>query len=79
MNITTLSSKGQITIPIEIRRWMGINPKSKLAFQISNNKVWIHLIPSFKTLRGSVKKIKGDPKKTAQRYVAQHVLESEKS
>jgi len=32
--VSTLSSKGQVTLPIEIRKHLGVNPNDKVAFVI---------------------------------------------
>lgn len=32
--ITTISSKGQITVPVELRALLGLTPGTKLAFEV---------------------------------------------
>jgi antitoxin PrlF len=45
--ISTITTKGQVTIPVEIRRLLGVGPQDKIAFVVENDQV--HLLP-----RGSV-------------------------
>jgi AbrB family looped-hinge helix DNA binding protein len=35
--VATVTSKGQITVPVEVRRHLGVGQKDKLAFQIDEN------------------------------------------
>ena len=41
--ISSVSPKGQITLPQEVRRLLGIQPKDKVAIQLEENKVTIAL------------------------------------
>lgn len=53
--VTTLSSKGQVTIPIEVRKHLGINTNDKVAFVINstgNVQVTPAKYPDIKSLRG---------------------------
>lgn len=38
---TTLTEKGQVTIPIEIRRIIGLQPKDKVSFEVDGDTVKI--------------------------------------
>ncbi len=38
---TTLTEKGQVTIPIEIRRIIGLQPKDKVRFEVDGDTVKI--------------------------------------
>ena len=40
----SVTSKGQVTIPVEIRRYLGVRPRDTVAFRIKGNEV--HLIRS---------------------------------
>jgi AbrB family looped-hinge helix DNA binding protein len=46
--VSSVSPKGQVTIPIEIRRRLGIKPKDKVAFRVDDGQV--RLIPARFTL-----------------------------
>ncbi len=54
----TVTQRGQVTIPAEVRRLLGAKPKEKVAFQIEGDEV--RLVPAAYTLErvyGSVKSI----------------------
>src|SRR6266516_4624510 len=53
--LSSVSPKGQVTIPLEIRRMLGVKPKDKVAFTVKNGRV--RIAPARYTLesiRGSV-------------------------
>lgn len=52
---TSVTQKGQATIPAPIRKRLGIKPNSKIAFEIRGNEVVIKPVIDFFTLKGSVK------------------------
>jgi len=52
---TTLTQKGQVTIPIQIRKYLGINSREKVAFSRLNDKIVISSAKDFLSLKGSVK------------------------
>jgi len=39
--VSSVSPKGQVTIPVEIRRLMGVKAKDKVAFTVSGSEVKI--------------------------------------
>ncbi len=39
--LSTLTSKGQTTVPIEIRRALGLRPRQKIIYQIDGDEVRI--------------------------------------
>jgi AbrB family looped-hinge helix DNA binding protein len=45
MTITTISSKGQLVIPKEIREVLGIKPKQKMLLKVIENRVVIEPLP----------------------------------
>lgn len=54
--ITTITQRGQVTIPAEIRRLLGTKPRDKVSFRVENGQV--HLLPArftLATVYGSVK------------------------
>lgn len=62
--ITRVTSKGQATIPVSIRRKLGVKSGHRVIFEEHNNTVSIRAVPDFFSLRGSLKtKIKWDEKK----------------
>jgi antitoxin PrlF len=46
--ITTITQRGQVTIPAEVRRLLGANPRDKIAFQVEGDSV--RLVPVTLTL-----------------------------
>ncbi len=55
MSITTITKKGQITIPKIIREHLSLKEKDKLLVRLDGNKAVIQKIPSLLKLRGSVR------------------------
>jgi AbrB family looped-hinge helix DNA binding protein len=43
---TTLTEKGQVTIPLEVRRILGLRPKDKVRFEVEGEVVKIRQAPS---------------------------------
>jgi AbrB family looped-hinge helix DNA binding protein len=53
---TTVTQKGQATIPVQIRELLGIKKNTKIVFEIKNNKeVSIKPVVDFFSLKGSIK------------------------
>ncbi|MEO7851359.1 MAG: AbrB/MazE/SpoVT family DNA-binding domain-containing protein [Rubrivivax sp.] len=46
METSTVTSKGQVTIPMEIRRALGLRQGSKVAFAQKNGKVELRVVHS---------------------------------
>lgn len=45
---TTVTQRGQVTIPAEVRRLLGVKPREKVTFQIEDDQV--RLVPAAFTL-----------------------------
>lgn len=43
---TTLTQKGQVTIPVEIRSRLGLKPKDKILFEMEGDEVKLRPAPS---------------------------------
>lgn len=53
---TTVTQKGQATIPAPIRKKLGIKPNGKISFEINqNNETVIKPVKDFLSLRGSLR------------------------
>ncbi len=53
---TSVTQKGQATIPVQIRQLLGIKPNTKIVFELNDNKeVFIKPVTDFFSLKGSVK------------------------
>jgi len=55
---TSVTQKGQATIPAVIRRKLGIKTNSKIVFEVNNNEVSIKPVVDFFSLKGSIKSSK---------------------
>ena len=53
--ITSITQKGQATIPVEIRLFLGVKPYEKIAFVKTKNKVFLEPARNFLDLKGSIK------------------------
>jgi len=69
----TVTQKGQVTIPIDIRNFLGVNPYEKVAFIRDTDKIIIKPAKSFLDLKGSIvtsKKVKdADLDKSVLKYI----------
>jgi AbrB family looped-hinge helix DNA binding protein len=52
---STITQKGQVTIPSFIRQKMALETGSKVLFNLENEKIILSPLPSFFDFRGSVK------------------------
>jgi bifunctional DNA-binding transcriptional regulator/antitoxin component of YhaV-PrlF toxin-antitoxin module len=54
--ISTVQQRGQVTLPIQIRKMLGITPQTKIVFAIENNTVKVKATPlSLKDAFGYIK------------------------
>lgn len=63
MAVSTMTSKGQITIPIEIRRQLGLQTGDRLHFRVGENgriEVWPAEKPEYRRLLGSLAHLAGE-------------------
>ena len=56
---STVTSKGQTTIPGEIRNALKIKPGDRLQYQIEGDHVTLRIQPGTKTLKGALASNKG--------------------
>ncbi len=54
-----ITSKGQVTIPVEIREKMGLLPDTEVEFQISGSTVCLRKINSKRRSRNLIAQIRG--------------------
>ncbi len=53
---TTITQRGQVTIPVEVRRVLGVKPRDKVTFSIEDGKVRLAPVTfSLESAYGSVK------------------------
>jgi len=78
--ISTVTSKGQVTIPKKIRSFLNIEPNDKIDFSIENGQVTIRPLRTLKNLRGSIpKKGKGNidtERRHAKKFVSKKIVEA---
>jgi len=69
MRITT---KGQVTIPLEIRRRLGLHPQSEVDFEVVGNTVRLRKAPGGRRGRRLVVRLRGrgDVKMTTEEILA---------
>ena len=52
MPLHKVSSKGQVTLPVECRRALGVRPHDRVAIQLEGDKIVIRPVPDFMELEG---------------------------
>ena len=52
MPLHRVSSKGQVTLPVECRRALGVRPHDRVAIQLEDDKIVIRPVPDFMELEG---------------------------
>lgn len=58
--ISTVTTKGQITIPVTLRRQYGIHPNDKIDFVAEGDRIVLVPVRSLRDLRGAVAGRGGD-------------------
>ena len=56
---STVTSKGQTTIPEKIRKALGIKPGDKLEYEVDGGRATIRVHPGIRSLRGTLASKKG--------------------
>jgi antitoxin PrlF len=55
---STITSKGQVTIPADVRRYLGVDKNDKIAFEITpKGEVLLTRYPTLAELKGSLGKL----------------------
>jgi AbrB family looped-hinge helix DNA binding protein len=78
MSFATISSKGQITLPSDIRSKLDIKPKDKVEVIVRDGEIILKTVPSFRKLRGSIPRKKGSARKAMELTVSKHVTEEDR-
>lgn len=75
--LSTVTTKGQVTIPVDIRSLFHINPNDRVDFIVEGDRIVLTPVRSLKDLRGAVKAVaSGDAaaeRATAKTAVAKRV------
>ncbi|MCL2316352.1 MAG: AbrB/MazE/SpoVT family DNA-binding domain-containing protein [Actinomycetia bacterium] len=53
-SIATVTSKGQVTLPVEVRRALGIDAGDRLTFTVLDDHMVVRAAPDFLALAGSI-------------------------
>jgi AbrB family looped-hinge helix DNA binding protein len=72
MTISTLSTKGQITLPIAFRRKLGIKPHDRVVIELEEKVILVKPAPDFFKLKGFLGKAL--PRKLEQRLMLKAVV-----
>lgn len=72
--VSTLTAKGQVTVPVSIRRLLGLKPKAKVAFLQRKDGVYL-TTPNFTltTIKGIVPRLK---RKYSEKQIRNIAIES---
>lgn len=72
--VSSLTSKGQVTVPVSIRKLLGLKPKAKVAFLQKKDGIYL-TIPYYtiNTIKGIVPKLK---KKYTEKEIRDIAIES---
>jgi len=62
---TTITQKGQVTIPVNFRRKLGIEQKDRLSLSLKGNDIVLTPLPTIRSLAGCLKSNKKFDKKKA--------------
>jgi AbrB family looped-hinge helix DNA binding protein len=58
--ISTVTQKGQVTIPVEVRRYLGVDAPDKIMFVLDGDEVLLRPVPrTFEQLFGAVPALRG--------------------
>ncbi len=70
--ITTVTQKGQITIPVAMRNALGMFPFSRVQVMMGDGGVVVEHITDFLSMAGSIKPIKGKSALKARAWMEKH-------
>jgi len=74
--ISTITTKGQVTIPKTLRIQFGIGPRDKVDFRADGNQIVLRPVRTLRDLRGCVSGygMPADERHTAKKAVAERVV-----
>jgi bifunctional DNA-binding transcriptional regulator/antitoxin component of YhaV-PrlF toxin-antitoxin module len=76
MNSSTITDKGQTTVPLEIRKALGLRPRQKITWTIEHNNAVVRpqssALQLFGVLKGKRRRDSSQQRTTTQRRVAKH-------
>lgn len=71
---TSVTQKGQATIPAPIREKLGIKPNSKVVFELNGTEISVKPVTDFFSLKGSVKSSKPFDTKLMEKAVENAII-----
>ena len=71
---TTVTQKGQATIPAHIRAKLGIKPNTKVVFELKETEATIRPVADFFAMKGSIKSDKPFDIKAMEKAVEKAIL-----
>lgn len=72
--VTTLTQKGQVTIPHQIRKYLGLRPYERVSFEQKGNLIVLKSATDFLSLKGSVKSKGKYSDRDADQKVSKYIL-----
>ena len=72
---STMTQKGQVAIPKQIRDYFKLKPSDKLYFEVINNNIVAHRVSSVEEMRGIVREGKFLTKKSYKKIIRNAVIE----
>jgi len=74
--ISSLTSKGQVTIPVEIRKMLNLSTSSRVVFLKGKKEVIIKPAVDFYSLKGSIRSKKKYSDKKADKAIASYIAKN---
>ncbi len=79
MSLHKVSTKGQVTLPVECRRALGVRPHDRVAIQLEDNRIVIRPVPDFMELEGFLgPRLSADEEKKARERAVSARVEDKK-
>ncbi len=78
MFTTTVTQKGQVTIPLAVREMVDIKPRQKVMVTVQNDTVVIQPAVDFFSLKGSIKTKKKYSKKEINKAIGEYFIKRHK-
>ena len=75
MLITTVTQKGQFTIPAPIRKKLAIEAGDKVISEYTNGEFKVRPVPALSSLRGSIKTTRKYNKQAARKAIGAYLAE----
>lgn len=72
VQLATVTQKGQVTIPVEMRNVLGIKPYSRVMISVSQKVIKVEPTLDIMDLAGFIKVPKGKDALKAREYMAKH-------